>query len=156
MKLPAGAVLGFDVGQRRIGVAVGNPITGTASELGLIMVREGIPDWTRFDRMLKDWSPAGLVVGDPLTFDSDAPDPPARQRARGFARAAAKRSGLPVVMVDERRSSKEAARRFAEQRRAGLKRRDAAEELDALAAVVIVERFLGGDCGNASPDPSRP
>jgi putative Holliday junction resolvase len=136
------AVLGFDVGAKRIGVAVGNGITGTASELGLIEVRDGIPDWARFEKLLKEWAPVQLIVGDPLTFDDDDPDPPARQRARGFARAAAKRSGLPVVMVDERRSSKEAARRFADQRRAGLKRRSDAEEIDALAAVVIVERFL--------------
>jgi putative Holliday junction resolvase len=142
MTLPSGAVLGFDVGHKRIGVAVGNPITGTATELGLIDVRDGVPDWTRFDRLLKDWSPVGLVVGDPLTFDEADPDPPARQRARGFARAAGKRSGLPVAMVDERRSSREAARRFADQRRAGLKRRGDAETLDALAAVVIVERWL--------------
>lgn len=139
-----GAVLGFDVGAKRIGVAVGNGITGTASELGLIEVRDGIPDWARFERLLKDWAPVQLVVGDPLTFDDSDPDPPARQRARGFARAAAKRSGLPVVMVDERRSSKEAARRFADQRRAGLKRRSDAEAIDALAAVVIVERWLAG------------
>jgi putative Holliday junction resolvase len=137
-----GAVLGFDVGAKRIGVAVGNGITGTASELGLIEVRDGIPDWARFEKLLKEWAPVQLIVGDPLTFDDDDPDPPARQRARGFARAAAKRSGLPVVMVDERRSSKEAACRFADQRRAGLKRRSDAEEIDALAAVVIVERFL--------------
>lgn len=137
-----GAVLGFDVGAKRIGVAVGNGITGTATELGLIEVRDGIPDWARFEKLLKEWAPVQLIVGDPLTFDDDDPDPPARQRARGFARAAAKRSGLPVVMVDERRSSKEAARRFADQRRAGLKRRSDAEEIDALAAVVIVERFL--------------
>jgi putative Holliday junction resolvase len=137
-----GAVLGFDVGAKRIGVAVGNGITGTASQLGLIEVRDGIPDWARFEKLLKEWAPVQLIVGDPLTFDDDDPDPPARQRARGFARAAAKRSGLPVVMVDERRSSKEAARRFADQRRAGLKRRSDAEEIDALAAVVIVERFL--------------
>jgi putative Holliday junction resolvase len=142
MTLPSGAVLGFDVGHKRIGVAVGNPITGTATELGLIDVRDGVPDWARFDRLLKDWSPVGLVVGDPLTFDEADPDPPARQRARGFARAAGKRSGLPVAMVDERRSSREAARRFADQRRAGLKRRGDAETLDALAAVVIVERWL--------------
>ncbi|GAB3732853.1 Holliday junction resolvase RuvX [Silanimonas algicola] len=139
-----GAVLGFDVGAKRIGVAVGNGITGTASELGLIEVRDGIPDWARFERLLKEWAPVQLVVGDPLTFDDGDPDPPARQRARGFARAAAKRSGLPVAMVDERRSSKEAARRFADQRRAGLKRRSDAEEIDALAAVVIIERWLAG------------
>ena len=89
-----GAVLGFDVGHKRIGVAVGNAITGTASELGLIEVRDGIPDWARFEALLKDWAPTQLVVGDPLTFDDADPDPPARQRARGFARAAAKRSGL--------------------------------------------------------------
>lgn len=142
--MSVGAVLGFDVGSKRIGVAVGNAITGTASELGLIEVRDGIPDWPRFERLLKDWAPVQLVVGDPLTFDDGDPDPPARQRARGFARAAAKRSGLPVAMVDERRSSREAARRFADQRRAGLKRRCDAEEIDALAAVVIVERWLNG------------
>ena len=142
MSSSSGAVLGFDVGAKRIGVAVGNPITGTASELGLIEVRDGIPDWTRFEKLLKDWSPVQLVVGDPLSFDEADPDPPARQRARGFARAAAKRSGLPVALVDERRSSKEAASRFAEQRRLGVKRRVDAEEIDALAAVVIVERWL--------------
>lgn len=139
-----GTVLGFDVGGRRIGVAVGNPITGTASELGLIEVRDGIPDWERFDRLLKDWSPRRLLVGDPLSLDADAPDLPARQRAKGFARAAGKRSGLPVEMVDERHSSREAAARFAAQRREGLRRRRDAEELDALAAVVIVERWLLG------------
>lgn len=142
--MSGGAVLGFDVGAKRIGVAVGNAITGTASELGLIDVRDGIPDWARFEKLLKDWAPTQLVVGDPLTFDDSDPDPPARQRARGFARAAAKRSGLPVAMVDERRSSKEAAKRFADQRRAGIKRRSDADEIDALAAVVIVERFLAG------------
>ena len=146
--MSGGAVLGFDVGAKRIGVAVGNAITGTASELGLIDVRDGIPDWARFERLLKEWAPTQIVVGDPLTFDDDDPDPPSRQRARGFARAAAKRSGLPVAMVDERRSSKEASKRFAEQRRAGLKRRSDAEELDALAAVVIVERWLAGDAAS--------
>jgi putative Holliday junction resolvase len=144
MSLPVGAVLGFDVGHKRIGVAVGNPITGTASELGLIDVRDGIPDWARFERLLKDWSPVAIIVGDPLALDTTDPDPPARQRARGFARAAGKRSGLPVLMVDESRSSKEAAGRFAEQRRAGLRRRSDAAEIDALAAVVIVERWLSG------------
>lgn len=144
MTAALGAVLGFDVGHKRIGVAVGNPITGTASEVGVLDVRDGMPDWAGFDRLLKAWAPTTLVVGDPLALDDDAPDSPARQRARGFARAAAKRSALPVVMVDERRSSKEASRRFADQRRAGLKRRHHAEGIDALAAVVIVERWFEG------------
>ena len=138
--IASAAVLGFDVGAKRIGVAVGNSITGTASEQGLIDVRDG---------MIREWAPSQLVVGDPQTFDDADPDPPARQRARGFARAAAKRSGLPVVMVDERRSSREAAARFAQQRRQGLRKKSDAETLDALAAVVIVERWLSGDADSA-------
>jgi putative Holliday junction resolvase len=145
----AGGVLGFDVGSRRIGVAVGNAITGTASEVGLIEVHDGVPDWAQFERLLKDWAPTQLVVGDPLGFDGHDPDPPVRQRARGFARAAARRSGLPVAMVDERRSSVEAAARFAGQRRAGLRRRRDAATLDALAAVVIVERWLAGEADSS-------
>jgi len=154
--MDAGPVLGFDVGSRRIGVAVGNPVTGTASEAGVIDVRDGIPDWVRFDALLRDWAPRQLVVGDPMTFDDADPDPPARQRARGFARAAGKRSGLPVLLVDERRSSLEAASRFAGQRRAGLRRRRDADTLDALAAVIILERWLSGEVpgsaiGSAAP-----
>jgi len=140
----AGHTLGFDVGSKRIGVAIGHALTGSAGELGLIEVRDGVPDWARFDRLLQDWAPVQLVVGDPRT-DDPGEDTPARQWARGFARAAAKRSGLPVAMVDERRSSREAAARFADQRRSGTRRRKHAEVIDALAAVVIVERWLSGD-----------
>ena len=82
MTAALGAVLGFDVGHKRIGVAVGNPITGTASEVGVLDVRDGMPDWAGFDRLLKAWAPTTLVVGDPLALDDDAPDSPARQRAR--------------------------------------------------------------------------
>lgn len=140
-------LLGFDVGARRIGVAVGNTLSGTARELGVLDVRAAGPDWPRLDQWVKEWRPDALVVGDPATLEGG--DQPARQAARGFARQLRKRYGLPVQQVDERRSSVEAAQRFAAGRAAGARRRHQASQLDALAAAIILERWL------AEPDARR-
>jgi len=143
-------LLGFDVGAKRIGVAVGNTVSGSARELGVLDVFAAGPDWPRLDRWMREWRPDALVVGDPATLDGG--DQPARQRARGFARALGKRYGLPVQQVDERRSSLEAARRFAAGRAAGTRKRHQADQLDALAAVVILERWLAEPDSRHTPD----
>lgn len=136
----ATTLLGFDVGARRIGVAVGNTVSMSAREVGVLDVRDAGPDWPQLDRWVREWRPDGLVVGDPATLDGG--DQPIRQLARGFARALAKRYALPVQQVDERRSSIEAAQRFAAARAAGTRKRHQASQLDAMAAVVILERWL--------------
>jgi putative Holliday junction resolvase len=133
-------LLAFDVGARRIGVAVGNTVSMSASEVGVLDVHEAGPDWDRLDRWVREWRPDALVVGDPATLDGG--DQPIRVRARGFARDLASRYSLPVQQVDERTSSIEAAQRFAAGRAAGTRRRHQASQLDALAAVVILERWL--------------
>lgn len=150
----ATTLLGFDVGARRIGVAVGNTVTGSAREVGVLDVFAAGPDWARLDRWVKDWKPDGLVVGDPIPLDGG--DQPARQRARGFARDLARRYALPVQQVDERQSSIEAAQRFARGRAAGARKRSQAANLDALAAVVILERWLANPepSPSAEPDPT--
>lgn len=135
-----GTVLGFDVGMRRIGVAVGNALTGNASAVAVVDVHAAGPDWGQVDRLLRDWRPDGLIVGDPMTLDGG--DQPIRQAARAFAEALRQRAQLPVAMVDERNSSQEAARRFAAARADGRRKRRDAEVLDAVAAAVIVERWL--------------
>ena len=55
-------LLGFDVGARRIGVAVGNTVSASARELGVLDVFESGPDWSRLDRWVQEWRPDGLVV----------------------------------------------------------------------------------------------
>jgi putative Holliday junction resolvase len=133
-------LLGFDVGAKRIGVAVGNTVTLSAREVGVLEVHGNGPDWALLDRWVKEWQPQALVVGDPVPLDGV--DQPARQRARGFARTLAKRYSLPVEQVDETLSSREAAQRFAAGRAAGARKKSQAATLDALAAVVILERWL--------------
>jgi putative Holliday junction resolvase len=139
-----GTVLGFDVGSRRIGVAVGSAFGHGARAVAVIDVHNDQPNWSALDKVQREWRPAGLIVGDPLTLEGG--DQPARQRAHVFARALHARYRLPVVLVDERASSIEAAQRFAADRAEGRKRRRDAEALDAVAAAIIVERWL------AAPD----
>ena len=135
-----GTVLGFDAGQRRIGVAVGSAFGAGARPVAVVDVHGGGPDWRQVERLVREWRPDGLVVGDPMTLDGG--DQPIRRFAQGFARELAARFRLPVVMVDERNSSQEAARRFAAERAEGRRKRRDAELLDAVAAAVIVDRWL--------------
>ncbi len=147
--LPADStVLGFDVGSRRIGVAIGSAYSVGARALAVVEVRGDGPDWPALDRLQREWRPHGLIVGDPLTLDGD--DQPNRKRAQAFARQLLQRYRLPVLLVDERSSSGEAARRFATERAEGRKRRRDAANLDAVAAAVIIERWLSAP-GDATP-----
>lgn len=140
MSIPADAtVLGFDVGARRIGVALGSGFGFDARALAVVDVHDDRIDWAAVDRLLREWRPAGCVVGDPMTLGGG--DQPIRARAHAFARTLQARCGLPVVLVDERHTSQEAARRFADARADGRSRRRDAELLDAVAAAVIVERW---------------
>jgi len=134
-------VLGFDVGARRIGVAVGNTLSGTARPIAMVAARDDGPDWDAVAALVREWRPDRLVVGEPLTLDGETQL--ATHLARRFAREAAARFALPVDLIDERSSSREAERRFAHARREGRARRRDAQALDALAAQIIVERWLG-------------
>lgn len=133
-------VLGFDVGSRLTGVAVGNAFTLTARALTTLSMRDGEPDWNKLDALRKEWLPDTLVVGLPLTLDGG--EQPASRNARRFATQLHERYGVDVALVDERHSSQEAARRFAAARAAGLKRKRDALTIDAEAAAVIAERWL--------------
>lgn len=134
-------MLGFDVGARRIGVALGNTFTGTARALEVVAGDlAGGADWPAIERLVAAWKPGRLVVGEPLTLDGG--EQAASRRARAFAAELGRRFEREVDLVDERSSSREADRRFAELRRSGQARRRQGAELDALAAAIIVERWL--------------
>ena len=133
-------VLGFDYGDRRIGLAVGQRITGTAQALSVVGNHGGQPAWTEIDQQVARWRPDALVVGLPLTLAGE--EQPMSRAARKFAGALARRYQLPVYEHDERLTSIEADHRFAQARRAGTRRARDARVLDAIAAQVIVESFL--------------
>jgi putative Holliday junction resolvase len=95
-------LLGFDFGARRIGVAIGNDISGAARPLAIVPA-EGEACWTRIAALIEEWQPAALVVGIPRHPDGAAHE--LTVRCEKFARQLEGRFRLPVVRVDERYSS---------------------------------------------------
>ncbi|GMV44614.1 MAG: hypothetical protein AMXMBFR66_00120 [Pseudomonadota bacterium] len=122
----AQSFLAFDYGGRRVGVAAGNALTGTAQPLASIAA-QGDARWAALGRLIAEWQPDALVIGLPLHPDGAEHDN--TRRARAFGRRLRGRFGLPVHEVDERYTSVEA-------RAAG------AADVDAAAAALILEQFL--------------
>lgn len=141
MNIPSDStVLAFDVGARRIGVAVGSGFGLNARALAVVDVHDGVVDWKAVEKLQREWRPGGFVVGDPMTLDGG--DQPIRERARAFALALREKFNVPVAMMDERNSSQEAARRFAADRADGKRKRRDADLLDAVAAAIILDRWM--------------
>ena len=113
-------ILAFDFGLRRIGVAVGQDITGSASPLGVVANRESGVDHQRIDDLVREWRPTNLVVGMPAHADGSASD--MQKPVEAFI-AELDRYGLPVSTVDERYTSVEAERVLKEARASGTRRR---------------------------------
>jgi len=137
-----GLVLGFDHGGRRIGVAIGQAITASATALAVVRNSPQGPDWASIDQIIRQWQPTRLVIGLPLTMDGDHQN--SSKAAQAFGRALADRYRLPVFEQDERLSSRIVGGEFALARSRGEAKRKPAALLDAQAARLIVERFLAG------------
>lgn len=130
-------LLGFDFGTKSIGIAVGQTVTGTASVLTAIKAKEGIPDWTVIEKLLKEWQPQQLVVGLPLNMDGS--EQPLTARARKFGNRLHGRFGLPVKFQDERLTSTAAREQLFD--RGGFRSLDKGK-VDSTAALLIVEDYL--------------
>jgi putative Holliday junction resolvase len=136
---PRGTIIAFDYGYRRIGVAVGQTLTGSASVLAVVPVANK-PDWRAITEILNEWKPVALLVGLPLAEDGDETD--MSKSARRFGRQLEGRFGIRVLFEDERLTSFSAEQRFKDARaRSGMRRKDAALK-DAMAAQIILESWL--------------
>jgi putative Holliday junction resolvase len=128
---PALTLLAFDYGTRRVGVAVGSTLLGSARALRTIAA-EGDARFAAIAALVREWQPDALVVGVPLHPDGTAHENTVR--ARRFARQLHGRHGLPVHEVDERYTTVEACA-------------SGAADLDGAAAALILEQHLRHCCG---------
>lgn len=120
--------LAFDFGEVRIGVAVGNSLTGTAEPTGIIDAQDNATRFARIAQLLGQWEPDALVVGVPRHPDGAPHD--MTLRCEKFARQLEGRFGRPVFCVDERYTSVEASTRVNRKR------------VDDVAACIILEQFF--------------
>jgi len=118
--------LALDVGDRRIGLAVGDDAHGLSRPLPTLVRRSVVKDLAEIERIAREESVDALVIGLPLTLAGD--EGHQAERGRRFATASEK-LGLPVRLYDERHTSTEAELR-------------GARDLDAGAATILLEDFL--------------
>lgn len=134
-----GTLLAFDFGHRRIGVAVGQTLTGSANALAVVSMAAK-PDWQTITGIIREWKPVAIVVGLPLAADGCETD--MSGDARQFGRQLVSRYGVPVLYEDERLTSFSASQRFVVARASGDMRRKDAALKDAMAAQIILENWF--------------
>ncbi len=128
----AQTLLGFDYGHKRIGVAVGQTLTASASALATVQARDGRPDWQAISRLIADWKPGALVVGIP--YHMDGTEQSMTADALRFCRQLEGRYGLPVHRAEERLTSYVVE--------SGMARNSDRRAIDPLSAQVILQDWL--------------
>ena len=144
---PVEAILAFDFGLRRIGIAAGDTLTGTAAPRPAALANRAGPDWAAIGREVNALKPGRLIVGAP--YNVDGTPGALAPAARRFANELERRFKLPISMVDERWSSLEAGTALKTRRADGGRRRIRREDVDSAAAAVILERWLAGESGES-------
>jgi len=122
-------LLAFDYGVKKIGIAIGNTVTGCARPLEVLYVTTREARFARLADLIHHWQPDRLIVGLPLTTEGG--DQYSTLQSRRFANQLHGRYGLPVALVDERGSSMEAQAYLPN---------NAPD--DSLAAAIILQRYL--------------
>ncbi|MQY51452.1 Holliday junction resolvase RuvX [Rhodocyclus tenuis] len=141
-----GAVLAFDFGERRIGVAVGESLLGHAHPLTVIDSAANAERFAAIAALIEEWQPSQLVVGLPLSLDGE--EHAMTLRCRRFGNQLRGRFALAVDYVDERLSSVEAAGRLRDN---GVNARNARGRIDAVAAQIILQSYFDAHPAPASP-----
>ena len=132
-------ILAVDFGLRRIGIAVGQSITGSASPIGVVRNGEEGPDFDSLGKLIDEWRPSLIVVGMPRHADETPSDMTAHVEC--FIEEL-RRYDLPIETIDERNTSTEARAVLKNARAAGSRGRIKKEMIDSAAAVFIAERYL--------------
>ena len=120
-------VFGFDFGIKRIGMAMGNTLTGQAQPLAVIKAIDNATRFQQIGNLIAEWRPARLVVGEPR--HPDGAEHEMTLRCRRFANQLHGRFNLPVELVDERYSSAVIASKRG-------------EIIDAKAASIILQQYF--------------
>ncbi|MDR2187605.1 MAG: Holliday junction resolvase RuvX [Azonexus sp.] len=135
--MPEGTVLAFDFGLKRIGVATGESLLGSAHPLTVIEAESNDERLAAISRLIAEWQPCLLVVGLPVHVDGTAHE--TTRLAAKFGEGLQQRFQLPLSYADERLTSRDAAARL---RETGRDSRAAKPLLDAVAAQLILETWF--------------
>lgn len=141
----AETILGFDFGEKRIGVAVGNTVTSQAQALTTLHVESNAERLGAVEKLVNEWQPARLVIGQPEHADGRPHE--VAHLAKKFGNRLTEKFRLPVTYINETLSSTEASRMLTAR---GIKGIAQKTEIDAVAAQVILQSYLDDRANHAA------
>ncbi len=141
----AETILGFDFGEKRIGVAVGNTVTSQAQALTTLHVESNAARLGAVEKLVNEWQPASFVIGQPEHADGKPHD--VAHLAKKFGNRLTEKFRLPVTYINETLSSAEASRMLTAR---GIKGIAQKTEIDAVAAQVILQSYLDERANHAA------
>lgn len=130
-------ILGLDVGERRIGAAVGDAEERLALPLTVLHCRGDAGDFQAVVDLAQRQGAEAIVVGMPVSLDGTLG--PQAQRVRGFIDGLSRHTDLPILPWDERLSTVQAERLLLT---SGVRRQARRAQRDALAAAIILQSYL--------------
>ena len=133
MQMPVKTLLAFDYGTKKIGLAVGQNISCTATPLGTIKVTKGQGYWLQIDRIIQEWQPNNLLIGWPVNMDGS--DSEILEKTQVFIKELQIRYSIDCIKVDERLTSIIAKQTITER---GVTQFD----VDSMAAQIILQAWL--------------
>jgi len=136
-KQKEGNVLGFDFGQKRIGIAVGNNISKTARALTTIDSLSNNQKFEVIQKIIEEWQPVSIVVGVP--FNVDGSEHRITNLSKKFAKQLEQKYSLPTHLIDERYTSIEASHEIKD-KKIDLKKKKLL--IDQIAAKIILQSYL--------------
>jgi putative Holliday junction resolvase len=141
-----GPILGVDLGEKRIGLAVSDSAASIAFPVGFIVSHGRPQDLAALCEVVEERGIVRIVVGLPIHLDGRAS--PGSQAARGFADALGEAAGVPVDLLDERWTSQAAELSLSESKGGRKKRREA---VDAVAATLLLRVYLERQFSSRAP-----
>ena len=133
-------VIAFDFGLKRTGVAIGNLLTASASPECTLHSKDGTPDWDAITKLINEWKPTQIVVGMPTELDGS--ESPLKKTVDRFCNQLRGRYNLKVDTENEQFTSIEAGQRLKQLRQSGRKQKVAKDEVDKIAAAIILESWM--------------
>ncbi len=130
-------LLGLDVGDRRIGVALSDALGMLASPLTTINATPRTQAISMIARLVREHEVQGIVVGLPLTLRGEIG--PQAEQTRSFAQELERQVGLPVMLFDERYTTTVAEQLLREM---GVKPEKRKQQIDQVAASIILQDYL--------------
>ena len=130
-------ILALDLGKKRIGLAISDPLGITAQGLPNLARANKRADLAALEQLIRERQAGLILMGNPINMRGDE----GRQSAwvREFAQALEKRTGLPVKFCDELLTSVEANRVL---RSSGIGIQKRAAAVDRLSAVILLQSYL--------------